>query len=309
MKIVFLSRYQNNINRGAETVVRELSDHLSKFHDVEILSGKDADSISKILSGNYDIVIAINGGFQSLKASVGRLFKNYKLIITSQSGIGRSEIWNIVIAKPDIFVATTDKIYRWAKKWARGSKVIKISTGVDLQKFNPTNKPFKHSLKKPVILSVGALTWYKHHEKTIEALSLLDDVSLLIVGKGPEKEKLIQLGNQKIPGRFKIIEIQYDQMPNIYTGVDLFVLPSWDREAFGIVYLEAMASNVAVVGPDDDSRREIIGTGGILTDVNNPRKFADAIKIGLYKNWDNLPRKQAEKFSWDTIIKEYLKIL
>jgi len=59
MKIAFLSRYQNTIQRGAEIFVLELSTRLKKNHDVDILVGKDADSFTKILSG-YDVVIPIN---------------------------------------------------------------------------------------------------------------------------------------------------------------------------------------------------------------------------------------------------------
>ena len=64
MKIAFLSRYQNSIQRGAETYVRELSRQLSVRHEVDILSGERADSLGEILKGNYQIVIAVNGGMQ-----------------------------------------------------------------------------------------------------------------------------------------------------------------------------------------------------------------------------------------------------
>ena len=48
MRIVFLSRYQNTINRGAENFVKELSKGLSKSFNVEILSGQEADNLSKV---------------------------------------------------------------------------------------------------------------------------------------------------------------------------------------------------------------------------------------------------------------------
>ena len=38
MKIVFLSRYQNKVNRGAENFVSEISNRLSEKHEVDILS-------------------------------------------------------------------------------------------------------------------------------------------------------------------------------------------------------------------------------------------------------------------------------
>ena len=81
MKILFLSRYQNELQRGAENFVSEISERLSKNHKVIILDGDKSDSLSNILSDDYDIVIPINGRFQSLRASLGRLLGKYKILI------------------------------------------------------------------------------------------------------------------------------------------------------------------------------------------------------------------------------------
>lgn len=305
MRIAFLSRYQNKVQRGAETFVLELSSRLNKNHEVDILVREDAESLNKILAGKYNIVISINGGLQSMKASLGRLRGNYKLVISGQAGIGRGEIFNIAIAKPDIFVALTETMYRWAKNWAWGSKVIKIPNGVDLNKFKPQGKRKEFDLKPPVILSVGALVWYKYHERTIKALSLLNQGSLLLVGNGPLKTELLNLGNKLLSDRFKIIQADYEDLPEIYRGANLFILPSWGREAFGIVYIEAMASGLGVVAPNDPVRNEIIGEAGILVDVLDAQSYARAINQALKLDWKMKAINQAKKFSWEKIVQEY----
>src|SRR5258708_25839296 len=137
MKIAILSRYQQTHIRGVESFVIELTKRLPQSWDVDVLTGKDSDSFSKIISGKYDIVMPINGRLESLKSSIGRLFSPYKLVIGGHSGIGRDDIFNIVIAKPNVFIALTDYMASWANKWAWGSRVIKISNGVDLEKFHP----------------------------------------------------------------------------------------------------------------------------------------------------------------------------
>ena len=38
MKIAFLNKYQDKVNRGAETYVFELSKRLSKNHEVDVIS-------------------------------------------------------------------------------------------------------------------------------------------------------------------------------------------------------------------------------------------------------------------------------
>lgn len=305
MKIAFLSRYQDTISRGAETFVRELKRELSQRHEVSILSGGKADSLSEILKGDYQIVVAVNGGMQSLKASLGRLRKNYKLVISGQAGIGRGEIFNLAVTKPDLYVALTQHMFKWAKGWAWGSRVVKMPNGVDLNKFKPEGERLDFKLKKPVILSIGALVWYKYHEKTIKAMNLLDKGSLLLVGDGPQKEKLESLGKKLLGDRFKIVQADYEDLPEIYRAADLFVLPSWDREALGIVYLEAMASGLGIVAPKDPVRNEIIGDAGILTDVSDPKKYAQAIAQALKMDWKTKALNQAKKFSWEKIAREY----
>ncbi len=309
MKIVFLSRWQNKISRGAENFVLELAKRLSKHHDVDILSGNDADNILKVIKGNYDVVIPINGRLQSSKASLGRMPGRYKLLITGHSGIGRDDIWNIAVCKPDIFVALTDHMAKWARDWAWGSKVIKIPNGIDLVKFSPDGEKVKLDLPRPVILSVGALTWYKYHDRVIRAVREMGYGSVLIVGGGGEKERLENLGKQLLENRFKIANFDYQDMPKVYRSVDLFTLPSWDREAFGIVYFEAMASGLGVVAPDDQSRREIVGEGGLLTDVGNTTKYTETIKKALSINWVKLARVQAEKFSWEKVATQYENVM
>lgn len=309
MKIAILSRYQNKIQRGAEVFVYELSKRLGDKHTVDILSDRNADSLSKILSGNYEVVISLNGGFQSLKAAWSRLLGGYKLIVVGQAGIGRVAFWNTAIVQPDVFVALTDYMHKWIKNWAWNSQVVKISNGVDLNIFKQAGEKMKLNLMHPVVLSVGALEWYKHHERTIEAISLLGKCTLLIVGEGREKERLEALGKSKLSNRFKILSANHEDLPKIYRSVDLFVLPSWDREAFGIVYLEAMASGLGVVAPDDASRREVVGGAGLFTDVADPMAYAEAIQKALRIDWSKKARLQAEKFSWDKIAKEYEQLM
>lgn len=305
MRIVFLNRYQNNIERGAETFVKELAFRLSSKNTVDILSGKDADSVQKVLAGKYDIVIAVNGRWQSLKFSIARLIGRYKLLITGHSGIGRDDIWNITVARPDVFIALTSHMAGWARNWTWGTKVVKIPNGIDLEKFQLGGEKIDLKLEKPIILSVGALTWYKHQEKIISAMAKISRGSLLLVGKGEKKQELEAMGKELLGNRFRIDSFCYQDMPKVYRSCDLFSLPSWDREAFGIAYLEALASGLGVVAPNDASRREIIGNAGLFTNVDNPSEYAKSIDEALSIKWLEKARDQAAKFSWEEIAERY----
>lgn len=309
LRIVFLSRYSGKVNRGVETHVAELQKLLTQHHHVDVFSGSDADNLTKVLDGHYDIVIPTNGRWQALMMSCGRLLGGYKTIIAGHAGIGRDDLWNIVVTCPNVFVALTDAELKWAKNKSWLSRMVKIPNGIDLNKFSAKESKIEIDLPRPIVLSVGALEWYKHHEQTIEAVSKLKSGSLLIIGAGPLKEYLEKLGLEKLGlERFKIIKADYAEMPNYYRSADIFTLPSWNREAFGIVYLEALASGLPVVAPNDDSRKEIVGNAGILVDTSNSQKFADALQVALDKKWNDLPKKQAEKFSWQKVADQYLEL-
>lgn len=309
MKIAFLSRFQNKINRGAEVFVHELSERLKKNNEVVVFSGKDADKIRNITNGGFDIVVSVNGGMQAIKASLFKKIGKYKLITVGQGGIGRGNIINIAVVLPDVFVALTEKMEKWARKYAWKTKVVKIPNGVDLEKYKPVGKKIDLGLQKPVTLSVGELVWYKHHERAIKAVAQIPNASLIIVGKGKMEGKLLKLGKKLLGKRFKISSFPHSDMPKVYRSADIFTLPSWDREAFGNVYIEAMACGVGVVAPDDDSRKEIVGEGGILVDIKKTDKYAKALQKALTIKWTHVARTQAEKFSWDFVASEYQKVI
>lgn len=310
LRIAFLSRYVGSVDRGVETYVLELSKRLSKNYEVMVLAGNDADSFNKIVSGNFDVVIATNGRLQALKAALGRLFGGYKLIISGQAGIGKDDLWNLLIVRPDVYVALTDFELNWAKKYSLRTRLCKIPNGVNLDKFSPTGPKVNIGLTGKIILSVGALFWYKHHELTIQALSRLKGVSLLIIGDGPEYHKLLNLG-EKLLGkdRFKIQKVGFEDIDKYYRSADLFALPSWIRESFGIAYIEALASGLPIVAPDDFPRREIIGNAGIFVGVNDVDSYAKVIEQALRGKWDNKPRQQAEKFSWERVTEQYVQLI
>jgi glycosyltransferase involved in cell wall biosynthesis len=79
--------------------------------------------------------------------------------------------------------------------------------------------------------------------------------------------------------------------------------------SFEIALVEAMSCGLAVVANNDAIRREIVGEAGILVDPDDLDQYKRAIKSGLSKFWGEVPRKQAEKFSWDKIALQYIQLI
>jgi L-malate glycosyltransferase len=92
-----------------------------------------------------------------------------------------------------------------------------------------------------------------------------DNVHLLIIGNGPEKESLQLLSRQLgLTDKCRFIDaVAYDLMAGYMNLLDLLVLPSrttpnW-KEQFGRVLVEAMACKVAVAGSNSGAIPEVIG--------------------------------------------------
>jgi len=264
-------------------------------------------SIRKIIKERFDIVIPINGGWQPALIRIITWLYGGKMIISGQSGIGwddRNNLWCF----PDYFVALSSYAKNWAKRVNPFVKTEYVPNGVDIQKFNQKGDKLKIDLKKPIILTVGALTPSKRIDLVIKAVSKLKNVSLVVIGDGDLKQKLHELGKKLLKNRFRLMKLPFEQMPKAYRTADLFTLVSESYYSFEIVLAEAMATNLPVVADDDPIRREIVGDAGILVDPTDADGYAKALDRALNANWDNKPRKQAEKFSWDTITEKYGEI-
>ena len=76
-----------------------------------------------------------------------------------------------------------------------------------------------------------------------------------------------------------------------------------------MAYLEAMACNTPVVATRDKNREILVGKGGKLVDPEDIESYTSALQMCLNTDYGDLPRKQAEEFSWDRCVDSYLKAM
>ncbi|MBI2617089.1 glycosyltransferase family 4 protein [Candidatus Gottesmanbacteria bacterium] len=329
MKIAFLNIYNGKVERGAEVFVSAMEKELSSSHKVDIFQTRSLPVVShttlfyhflvfifslrvfpKLHAGKYDWIIPVNGGLQALLVRIIRYFTKSKILISGHAGVGKDDLWNIVFGNPDIFVALSPYAASWAKKLRNGKKVEYIPNGIDTDLFIPQGPKYPLHMSHPIILCVSALDTYKRIDRLIYAVSFLPKANLVLVGNGPRKKELIAQGKKLLGTRFIYIEhLSHSELPSLYRSASVFSLPSRESEAFGLVYLEALACNIPVVAPDDENRRAIIGKAGLYADPENKKEYARVLQQAISYDFRTKPRKQAEKFSWSKIAKKYNKVM
>src|SRR5258706_6670182 len=229
MKIAFLNKYQNKNTRGVEIFIVELVKRLSNDFEIDVVSDIN---YFKILTGKYNVVIPTNGRFQVFIIRIITWLTGAKMVVSGHSGIGADDKWNL-LCFPNRFVAFTEFQKKWAHKFNPFVKLAKIPNGVDLKKFNnkqslslrDKNKPLKIDLPRPIVLVVGALDTTKRLDLAIKAVAKTN-ASLLLVGKGALEKELKELGENLMPGRFKIMSFTFNEMPRVYASAHLFTYPT-----------------------------------------------------------------------------------
>ena len=140
------------------------------------------------------------------------------------------------------------------------SKIFLCESGINIEPI------LKEEVSRKKILTCANLIKRKNVDKLICAINDMPDLSLTVIGDGPELKKIQKFSNKNInfTGRLdnsKVLEIMKKS--------DIFILPSVN-ETFGMVYLEAMACGCITVGIKNDGIDGIIkdGSNGFLTYPN-----------------------------------------
>ena len=176
------------------------------------------------------------------------------------------------------------------------NSMVRIAPGIDTEHFAPAadSELLKRELDlegKRVIVSVGRLVHRKGQDTLVEALPEIlkeyPDAHLLFVGVGPHLEyihkRAIQLGvlaNISFVGR-----VQYSELPRFISVGEIFAMPSRSRlaglevEGLGIVYLEASACELPVVGGLSGGAPDAVleGETGFAVNGLNPTAVASAV--------------------------------
>ena len=209
---------------------------------------------------------------------------------------------------------------------------VPIPLGVDVSTFHPDVKGSKDIRERfckkgeLMVLFVGRLVERKGPDYLVAAFQRVvkevPNARLVMVGSGPMagslKNQASELGISD-----KIVfcgEIHNAELPKYYCAADIFVLPSivdrhGDREGQGVVYAEAMACKIPVIGTNTGGIPDVISRDvGLLVNEKDPDDLAKGI-IRLLKDaklrkmmGENAYKLVQNRFSWSGIANQYVDV-
>ena len=147
----------------------------------------------------------------------------------------------LICTNPDFFDRNKE---RW--------RCALIPNGVDTDRFRPgpaDRAEFGLPAEGRIVLMVSALIPSKRVDLGVEIVSRIPGCHLVVAGDGPMRHQIDASAARRMPGRFTRLTVAPERMPALYRSADVFMHLSTD-EAFGNVYLEAMACGLPVVAPE-----------------------------------------------------------
>jgi len=214
---------------------------------------------------------------KGLKSSLARAILHY------------IRIWDVRTSNNvDHFICNSRFISRRIQKVYRRQSTV-IYPPVDVSGFVPGK------VKKDFYLTASRMVPYKKIDLIVEAFSQMPEKKLMVIGTGPDFEKIKQKAGPNVEIRgYQPFEVLKEAMQQ----AKAFVFAA--EEDFGIVPVEAQACGTPVIAYGKGGALETVTNGtGIFFEEQNPQSLIDAIK-----RFEQLPpfnteilRQNAERFS------------
>ena len=177
----------------------------------------------------------------------------------------------------------------------------------------------------PKIITVARMDKRKGHDKILMLIKNLKPkfpkIKYISIGHGEEEKNILKLSKVlKIEKEVTFLKnIDYDLKTALISESDLFLMPSRIEkksvEGFGIVFIEAASYGVASIGGKDGGAPDAINHGktGLICDGNNLDSIYDSV-VNFFENenfikYGKNAKEFSEKFHWDKVVKNYLKLI
>jgi glycosyltransferase involved in cell wall biosynthesis len=156
--------------------------------------------------------------------------------------------------------------------------------------------------ERPCVLFVGRLQFRKNVDLLLGACAEIQNVRLVIVGDGPERESLAELAGEIYPSAEFVGSKHGDELKPYFAEADLFVLPGTG----GLAVQEAMSHGLPViVAQGDGTQDDLVGSeNGWQIPANDFEALVSTMK-GALSDAARLRRMGEESYR---IVKEEINI-
>ena len=234
--------------------------------------------------------------------------------------------------RTDVVVAVSEALRRQMQETLvpRPANIRVVVNGIDTDRFQPrsVNGSLRVGLglptDAPVIGSIGRLDPIKAYDVMLQAFAQLragwsDDhgapPSLVLVGDGPERDRLAALIEQLGLGDAARLAGWRGDVENVYPALDIFTLSSWS-EGTSLGLLEAMSSGVCPVVTDVGGSPVVLGERlrHRLVPAGDPAALAAAWREALSdparraRDAAAARRRVELTFGVDAMVREYERI-
>lgn len=193
----------------------------------------------------------------------------------------------------------------YVRQWALDTldidgPITVVPNGVDMDVFEPVASPAEQTF-----VFVGRFVKQKHPEQVLRLARERSDATFKICGSGPLEKQVID-GTQSFENVELVPELDHEELADLYANATAVLCP-YEREGFGMVVIESMASGTPVVGLDSGNLPSLIETGrnGILCDSLDLDEWLDALEDVQTEREHFEPRESVKRYSWDTIASSY----
>jgi glycosyltransferase involved in cell wall biosynthesis len=182
----------------------------------------------------------------------------------------------------DVVLCYTEADEKRLREYGVSTNVAVVPNGIDTKRFTPQGEVHDAMPEGPTVLFVGRLIEGKQPGNALEAFAAVveehTDASMVFVGEGPLREEL-ELETESLGVSNSVMflgHLSYDEMPSVYRGADVLLLPS-RAEGLPRTVLEAMASGVVPVTSDLPQLRDVVKGGGETVRVGDVAGFSRAV--------------------------------
>lgn len=333
MKILLISPTQTGIG-GIAQHVSGLANFLKKSgHDVEIMSSENTFTIpikglknpSFMLSSflkakfkkEYDIVHAHNiPSALAMKNIKGKKILSLHGIFSKQiddlhgktATTVSKKYENDALGWADVITVVSKEAREYYL--AKGFDVQEIPNAIDIESL-PKN--IEKKFPKQIIFA-GRLSKEKGMDVLVEICKKLsDDIDVLILGAGPEEEKIKDLAKQQKNVHF-LGYLPKDKTIPLIRGSDVLIQPSLS-EGISSTILEAMACKTPVITTNVGGNKELIehNKTGFLVEPNSSAQILDLLSI-VFSNDSKISSIRndaftvAQNYDWNSVGKLYVNL-